>query len=167
VPLQVTERAGCDVDPVDISTEDGRLHLSSFVWPDQDRRWQRLQDAFALAAVDPVRVQRASGAQWLQQRLARPLPGVLTVVWHSVVWQYVSVRERAQGRATLAEAAKAASAEAPLALLVYEPRQLPGAAGVRYRFELLLRLWPAGIALSLGDGSGHGIPFRWGQRPNI
>ncbi|GGM42592.1 hypothetical protein GCM10012275_11940 [Longimycelium tulufanense] len=165
-PLRVIERAGCDANPVDITTEDGRLHLSSFVWPDMLDRWRRLQAALRLAATNPVRVAAAPGPSWLARRLAERRPGLLTVVWHSIVWQYVSPGDRARGRAVLAAAATKATPEAPLALLVYEPRRTAGGQGPsRWRFDLLLRLWPAGHSLYLGSGGGHGIPFSWDVRP--
>ncbi len=154
--LRVVGRAGCDLSPVDLSTEDGRLHLSSFVWADQLGRWNRLRDAMDLAAMDPVKVDREAGPVWLQKQLARAERDVLTVVWHSVVWQYVSPADRAMGRAVLADAAAKATSTTPLALLVFEPRR-----EIDYRFALMLKLWPAGISLSLGIGEGHGIPFTW------
>ncbi|MBP2476505.1 hypothetical protein JOF53_005377 [Crossiella equi] len=161
VPLRVVDRAGCDLNPVDVSTLDGQRQLSSFIWPDQLDRWRRLQRAMRLAVADPVRIDRSPGPDWLREHLAQPRPGVLTVVWHSVVWQYVSPAQRAQGRAVLAEAAERATDECPLALLVFEPRERVGGP---FRFDLLLRLWPAGISLHLGSGSGHGIPFTWDER---
>ncbi|GLZ35808.1 hypothetical protein Lesp02_79950 [Lentzea sp. NBRC 105346] len=161
--LRVVGRAGCDINPVDVSTEDGRLHLSSFVWADQLERWNRLRDALDLAAVDPVRVEQAAGPEWLARQLAHRERDVLTVVWHSVVWQYVSPADRAMGRAVLADAAAKATPTAPLALLVYEPRRTTGEN--QYEFHLLLKLWPAGLSLLLGHGAGHGIPFNWEIRP--
>ncbi|MEU5693710.1 DUF2332 domain-containing protein [Actinosynnema sp. NPDC020468] len=155
--LRLVRRAACDLNPVDVSTEDGRLHLSSFVWGDQPERWDRLQSAIDLARLDPVPVRRATGPEWLAEQLARPERDVLTVVWHSVVWQYVSPADRAMGRAVLAEAASRATPMAPLALLVYEPRR----AHTAYEFRLLLKLWPAGVSLCLGTGAGHGVPFTW------
>ncbi len=159
-PPHVVERAGCDLAPVDVDDPAGVLHLSSFVWPDQVERLYRLRAAVRLAQADPVTVQLADGASWLAHQLARPRPGVLTVVWHSVVWQYVSASERARGQQVLADAAARATRDAPLALLVYESRRDDG----RYRFDLLLRLWPAGIKVCLGHGGGHGIPFHWAAR---
>ncbi|WNV82460.1 DUF2332 domain-containing protein [Umezawaea sp. Da 62-37] len=159
-PLRIVDREGCDLNPVDLSTEDGRLTLSSFVWADQLDRWDRLQSALELAALDPAPVQRATGPNWLAERLATPVPDVLTVVWHSVVWQYVSPADRAEGRAILAAAAARATPEAPLALLVYEPRR----THTGYEFRLLLKTWPAGASLRLGSGGGHGIPFTWEQQ---
>lgn len=164
-PPRLVQRAGCDLTPVDPTTEDGVLHLSSFVWPDQLERLQRLRKAIRLAQRDPVTVQRADGASWLEHHLARRRPGRLTVVWHSVVWQYVPASERARGQQVLAEAAARATPEAPLALLVYESRHTPPGDQRRYRFDLLLRLWPAGLAVCLGSGGGHGVPFSWSDVP--
>ncbi|HEX8871104.1 MAG TPA: DUF2332 domain-containing protein [Lentzea sp.] len=158
--LRVVGRAGCDISPIDVSTEDGRLHLSSFVWADQVDRLNRLRDALDLAATDPVKVEKSAGPEWLAKQLARVERDVLTVVWHSVVWQYVSPADRAMGRAVLADAAAKATPTTPLALLVFEPRR-----EIDYKFALMLKLWPAGISLSLGVGEGHGIPFTWNVTP--
>ncbi|MDU0293303.1 DUF2332 domain-containing protein [Saccharothrix longispora] len=160
--LRLVRRAGCDLHPVDVSAEDGRLHLSSFVWADQPARLERLRAAIDLALLDPVPVQRATGPEWLAEQLVRPERDVLTVVWHSVVWQYASPADRAMGRAVLAEAAARATPMAPLALLVFEPRRTH--RPTRYQFQLLLKLWPAGLSLRLGTGVGHGIPFTWDTR---
>lgn len=150
-------RAACDLRPVDVATKEGRLHLSSFMWADQLDRWDRLQAAIDLAVTDPVPIDRAGGADWLADQLAVPHHDVLTVVWHSVLWRYVSPSEQARGRATLAAAAARATVDNPLALLVFEPRT--------DHFDLLLKLWPAGLSLHLGTGSGHGIPFQWTEQP--
>jgi hypothetical protein len=162
-PPRIAERAGCDLHPVDVFDPDGVLHLSSFVWPDQADRLDRLRGAVRLARTDPVTVQRADGASWLAHQLARPRPGMLTVVWHSVVWQYVPAKERARGQQVLAEAGARATRDAPLAMLVYESRRDDGVQQ-KYRFDLLLRLWPAGLTVCLGHGAGHGIPFVWNSR---
>lgn len=162
--LRVVRRAGCDLNPVDVTTEDGRLHLLSFVWADQVERLERLRAALELAAADPVPVHRATGPEWLAEQLQRAERGVLTVVWHSVVWQYVSPADRAMGRAVLADAAARATPMAPLALLVYEPRRSHDPDDP-WEFQLLLKLWPADVSLRLGSGAGHGVPFAWDVRP--
>ncbi|ASO18559.1 hypothetical protein FHR81_002967 [Actinoalloteichus hoggarensis] len=159
--LRIVERAGCDLHPCDPRTEEGRLQLSSFVWPDDLDRWARLRAAMRLAVEEPVTVDRAAGPDWLADRLAELPADVLTVVWHSVVWQYVSARDRARGREILAAAADRATDRAPLALLVYESRRTSPGAPTPFRFDLLLRLWPSGLSTRLGTGAGHGIPFTW------
>lgn len=157
-PLRVVHRAGCDVHPVDVGTVDGREHLSSFVWADDTARWERLRAALALAAAEPVAVQKMSGPDFLDAELADARPGELTVVWHSVVWQYVSTTDRERARQVMAAAAERATDDAPLAVLVYEPVR----HGAEHRFELRLRLFPVAPGpVVLGHGGGHGIPFTW------
>ena len=51
--LRVVERGGCDVSPVDVTTEAGRLTLTSYVWPDMTARHERLAGAIALAPRPP------------------------------------------------------------------------------------------------------------------
>ena len=85
--LRVVERGGCDVSPVDVTTEDGRLTLTAYVWPDMTSRHERLAGAIALARSSPVTVERLDAATYVD-RLAL-VRGHLTVLWHSVMWQYV------------------------------------------------------------------------------
>ena len=67
--FMITSRAGCDLHPVDATTADGRLLLTSFVWPFDLDRHQRLSLALAIAAVHPVRIDRASAIRWLRYAL--------------------------------------------------------------------------------------------------
>ena len=164
--LRVVQRGACDLNPIDVHTVDGQLRLASFVWPDQIARMRRLAAAMRLARTDPVPIEAAAASEWLDTALATPSPGMLTVVFHSVVWQYVPASERAHGQQVMADAAARATADAPLALLVYESRRVsPPGETDRFRFDLLLRLWPAGLSVRLGHGSGHGIPFEWAEQP--
>jgi hypothetical protein len=163
-PLRVAERSACDPNPLDVSAAGGRLQLTSFVWPDQIGRLRRLAGAIRLARADPVPIERSGGTDWLAAKLGEPRRDVLTVVWHSVVWQYAPASERARGQQVMAQAAARATEDTPLALLVYESRRIPGAPD-QFRFDLLLRLWPAGLSVCLGHGSGHGIPFEWAEQP--
>lgn len=165
-PLRLGRRSACDLDPIDVSTVEGQLRLASYVWPDQTDRMRRLGGAMRLARTDPVTIDQVAGGDWLTAKLARRRRGVLTVVWHSVVWQYVPASERAHGQQVMAQAAARATDEAPLALLVYESRrESPPGEPDRFRFDLLLRLWPADLSVRLGHGSGHGIPFEWAEQP--
>jgi hypothetical protein len=158
-PLVLDSRAGCDTHPVDVTTTAGQLHLSSYVWADMVARMERLRAAIRLAQTDPVAVERADGSEWLERQLAKLPEGVLTVVWHSVMWQYASPAQRERGRAALAAAAARATESSPLGLLVFEPRRANGT------FELLLKLWPLGLSVRLGHGWGHGLPFTWAEQP--
>ncbi|MBD3781981.1 MAG: DUF2332 domain-containing protein [Micrococcales bacterium] len=93
-PFEVIERRGCDLAPVDVTTDDGAAHLRSFVWPWMLERHRRLDGAIDVAREHPATVDRAPAGRWLAHRLAEPAPdGVLTVVWHSVTRVYWPVEE--------------------------------------------------------------------------
>jgi hypothetical protein len=159
-PLSIEDRRGCDPNPVDPSDPDGRLTLTSYVWPDDRARLGRLRAALAVAAGNTPPVDRAGAADWLAASLRRLRPGVVTVVWHSVVWQYVDRSERRLVLELLTEAAGRATSAAPLAYVTFEPRQAPPRwSGV---FELRMSVWPDGGAdRVLATAAGHGVPVRW------
>jgi hypothetical protein len=163
VRVRVVERAGCDPHPVDPTTEEGRLTLASFVWADQVARMARLRAALQVAARVPARVERAGAADWLERVLASPPPPgtQLTVVWHSVVWQYLGQQERERTEAALAAAAeRARRGRGPaLARLALESRRVTD----RYLFELRLEgsFLPAERLPVLAHAEGHGPPVRW------
>lgn len=121
--LTIVRRGGCDLDPVDVTTQEGRIYLTSFVWPWQLERHARLAAALAVAQADPVRVDRAPASEWVAGQLNRPpTPGVLTIVWESITRQYWPAHESADVDAHLAEARR----RMPLAHLSMEgvpPRQ--------------------------------------------
>ena len=89
VSFDIVSRRGCDVSPVDVSTEEGRRRLRSFVWPFHVERHERLTGALALAQASPPEVDQGSAAAWLEARLAEAPPDdVVTVVWQSITRQY-------------------------------------------------------------------------------
>ncbi len=158
-PLRIVERRGCDPAPIDPRTTEGRLTLTSYVWADWIERLERLRAALHVAARVPATVDRAYADEWLAARLAAPVPGTVTVVWHSVVWQYVDLAERERARRIVLAAAARADAKAPLAHLALEPRRQPDGG---WRFELWLTSWPGpGLGVRLAHSPGHGVPVTW------
>ncbi len=75
VAFEVADRAGCDRNPLDATTPDGRLTLMSYVWPDQIDRLQRLEAAIEVARWVPATVEQVEATEWIAARLARPCPG--------------------------------------------------------------------------------------------
>src|SRR5262249_25421246 len=88
--VKITERRGCDASPIDPGTEEGRLTLKSYVWPDQVERFHQLAAAIEVAGRVPAKVEQANAAEWVEGALAGGVSGVATVVYHSIVWQYLS-----------------------------------------------------------------------------
>ena len=99
-PAEVVERKGCDLQPIDPTSEEGALTLRSFIWADQLGRLAQLDGAIAIAADVPVEVERMDAASFLERELAVPRRDVATVVFHSVFMQYVDEA----GRVKIAEA---------------------------------------------------------------
>ncbi len=155
--LDVVERLGCDVAPLDPTTTEGRLRLTSYVWPDQPDRLARLRGALAVAAAVPATVEASGAADFLDRLTLRD--GTTTVVWHSVMWQYLEAGEQARAAARLSALGSQASGTAGFARLALEPRRrTPGGA---HEFLVTLQAWPGGEERLLGSAAPHGIPTTW------
>ena len=153
VAADVRERAGCDLATIDPTTEQGRLTLTSFVWPDQYDRLRRLRAAIDTARAVPAEVERSEAAPWLESRLARPAHGTATVVFHSIFWPYVGADERARITAALRAAGAAADDLSPLGWLRMEPAG--DYASVR------LTMWPGARDREVARSGYHGAHVRW------
>jgi hypothetical protein len=149
----VVERAGCDPMPIDATTEDGSLTLESFVWPEQLERLELLRAAIEAARRTPVTVDQGSAPDWLEARLARDRAGAATVVFHSIMWGYLTDDDRARVTQTLADAGERATPTEPLAWL----RMEPGAD----QTDITLTSWPGGEQRVLATAGYHGRPVRW------
>lgn len=154
--LQVVERRGCDPLPIDPATPEGAVRLASLIWADPGRA-ERLRAAIAVAEQVPATVDTASADEWLAERLAEPVPGTATVVWHSVVRQYVPPARWRRVGEVLDRAGGFATVDTPLAHLAFEPEITLD----EYEFALRLTLWPGGRTETLATARGHGTPVRW------
>jgi hypothetical protein len=155
--VEVVERVGGDVSPLDPTTPEGALTLESYVWPDQLQRLERLRGAIEVARRQPARLLRAGAVDLLHA--LEPAEGHLTVVWHSVMWQYLDAEEQAAAAARLEHLGQQATSSAPLAHIAFEPRR-PG-PGERHDFLVVATSWPGGAERVLGTAAPHGIPVTW------
>lgn len=151
--LRVTERRGCDIRPVDPTTEEGRLTLLSYVWPDQRERVTLLRAAIDVARDTPATVDERGAADWVEERLRRPAHGTATVVFHSIVRQYLASDERERLDGLLGDAAARATPESPIAHLQFEP-----AGDVA---EVRLTISPGAPERVVARAGYHGRPVRW------
>jgi hypothetical protein len=150
----IMERAGCDLHPVEAGTVEGQLLLTSFVWPFDLHRHERLRSALAVAAMHVVKIDNAAASSWLPNALAADRDE-LPVIWHSVTQMYWSTEE----------------VMAVEILRNYGARQRLGEVGLEYDLhdqrdvkpELRTRLWsPDGDhsirECLLGTAHDHGVP---------
>jgi hypothetical protein len=154
-PVEVIHRRASDIGPIDVLADEGRLTAMSFVWPDQRQRFDRLRAAIDIAAADPLTVEQADAGVWLSRELGdAPRPGRTTVVFHSIVWQYLPTATRDAVRASIRDAGARATAASPLAWLRMEP-------ATRAHADLRLTTYPGGVEQVLALVGYHGADVRW------
>jgi len=152
VALRIAERVGADIAPVNALSEEGARTLTSYVWPDMGERLARLRGALEVARRVPADVRREDAVSFV--RGLELSPGHVTVLWHSIMWQYLSEEDRAAVDAHLAELGSKADDSAPLVRLSYEPTS----AG---EFLVELQAWPGGVRRVLGHMDPHGRDLVW------
>ena len=157
VDPRVVSREACDVAPLRAGDPATRRRLAAYVWADQADRLERLRGAVEVATARDAEVARADAAEWLPGRL-RPADGVCTVLYHSVMFQYVPPAGREAILRTVLAAGAAANSRAPVAWLRLEP---PADAPASPRMELTLTLWPAGGERRLAHVHPHGAFVEW------
>ena len=155
--LDVVERLGCDRHPVDSSTDEGALTLTSYVWPDQLERLARLRGALTLARASPVTVVGTSAADF-----AADLAPAAWRVDGAVALGHVAVPRR-RGACLGPRPPRARRCgggdDAPLAHIAFEPKRL--APDSDLAFYVTLQTWPGGPERTLGVAPAHGLPVEW------
>ena len=139
--LHIASRRACDILPIDITQITQRQRLASYVWPDQTERLQLLGAALSKAAnwasLSGVHIEAADAASYLQRELHTLPVGQTTLVFHSIVWQYLTGPERQRLQAVITAAGARATATSPLAWLTYEFSAADQPA------QLRCRIWPS------------------------
>ena len=153
VDVRVGRRTGVDLNPIDVTTDEGALTLKSFVWVGQDERLDRLDRAIEALRKDPPEIVRGDFVELLPSLLAARRSDALTVVFQTATTSYVTKEGRARVRSALAEA----GGEAPLAF-VSSGRPRPG---VDSYWGLWLKLWPGGRRDLLAHADFHGAWLEW------
>ncbi|MGO9497652.1 MAG: DUF2332 domain-containing protein [Solirubrobacteraceae bacterium] len=147
--LRIVARGGCDLSPLDPTRGEDQLTLLSYIWPDELHRIDRMRAALAVAERDrvPVAVRRAS--EWLPEALDADREDELTVVWHSVMRQYVDSEEW--------DAIVRALEGRPSAVrLSMEPTP-----GPQRRMQLTVHDPIGAPEVLLAVCDDHGLPIRW------
>ncbi|WP_405013149.1 DUF2332 domain-containing protein [Kitasatospora sp. NBC_01539] len=156
-PLVFAERRGCDLTPIEPRSDSGALALRAYVWPDQADRAARLAGALQLAEELPTTVEPIGAAAFL--RSVDVAPGTLTVVWHSIMRQYVPADEWTLVEQELDRLAAASTDDAPFAHIAFEPRRI----GQEHPYVLTVRKGVEPLRLPAA-AVPHGLPA-WPAEP--
>jgi len=90
----ITWRAGLDLNPLDVTSDDDVRWLSCLVWPGEGDREQRLAAAIAAARRDPPVVHRGDLLTDLPALAAQAPAEATLIVYHSAVLAYVTPADR-------------------------------------------------------------------------
>jgi len=154
VDIKVVGREACDLNPLDPCNPQDRLRLMSYIWPDQAARIENTNRAIDLACEAGHVVHKEDALAFLARRL-KPVAGATRVIYHSIMWQYLTDEDQAKGEAMIAAAGAEATPDTPLAWLRAE------ADGQRGSAAITLNLWPGGETRDLGRMDFHGRWVQW------
>jgi hypothetical protein len=117
---RIHRRRGTDVSLLDVSDHDDALRLLSFVWPDQKDRFARTQAAIDIAQQHRPIVDHQSADTWVRDQLERPREHA-TMIFHSIVWQYLGTQVQKNLTRAISEAGQHATPMTPLVWARMEP----------------------------------------------
>ena len=99
---EVAWRAGLDLNPLDVTSEDDVRWLECLLWPGETGRLERLRAAVETARRDPPRLVRGDLLTDVPGLVAQAPPAATVVIFHSAVLGYVSPPQRAEFAASVA-----------------------------------------------------------------
>jgi hypothetical protein len=154
--LKVLSRHGSDISPIDIANDRDRLRLRSYVWPDQALRLERMDAALGLGRKTPFNIVKADAEVFVRAMLSDRQDDATTVLFHSIMWQYMPESTRQAITGAMEDAGKEATDKAPLAWLRMEPLAISDPHAT-----LALTLWPHGETRHLAKCDYHGRWIEW------
>ena len=152
-PVDVVSRTGGDLSPVDPLSQDGRLRLSAYIWADQVARMERLRGALDLAAQVPADLRTEPASATIAGITL--VPGTWTVLWHSIMAQYLDAEQAREVADAVAAVGAAATESARFAHVTLELVKGTPQTPVE------LTTWPGGTRRLLGTAPPHGLPVTW------
>ncbi len=160
--LQVADRRGVDLHPLDIHDDEDVRLLHAFVWADEHDRHAYLHEAVEVARSTPATLDRGDLVTWAAEHGA-PVPGRATVLFHSQVRHLLDDTAVVHLEDTVDGLLRRASPDAPIVYAAFEaPRGVPDDGSN----------WPE-LTVAVADGNGppswstvlsadwHGRWVRW------
>jgi hypothetical protein len=149
---KVRRRRGIDLDPIDVTTEQGARLLECFVWADQLERLERLRQSIETLRDDPPELIAGDYVELLPDLLEHRDEHAITVVFQTASLGYVAEERRAE----LYGEIESAGRRGALAFLTsaFDP-------DVEDCWPLELTVWPGGETRRLAFLDFHGAWLEW------
>jgi hypothetical protein len=93
---EVVWRAGLDLNPLDVRSDQDVRWLRSLIWPEQTERFAVLDKAIAIARADPAPIVRGDLLTDLASVAADAPDDVTLVIYHSAVLAYLAEEQRSE-----------------------------------------------------------------------
>ena len=151
--VEVIRRRGVDLNPVDVTTEQGARVLQAFVWADQAERLERLRRAIEVVRRDPPQLMQGDYVDALPSLLRNRRDGSQLIVFQTASTMYLDRRSADRLRAALHEAGR----EDPLVFVT------TGRAPEDDGFALEVERFPGGRSERLAVFDFHGAWLDWGR----
>lgn len=153
---EIAWRGGADLNPLDVRDNDAMAWLANLVWPEQQERRDRLEEAVRIARAEPPIIRKGDLFDALPDLLAEAGRHGTPVVFHSAVIAYLEIEQRDRFHEHMADLVAAGecrwvSNEAPHVL----PRITGDLTVPVGRFVLALD----GSPVALTHGHGHAIDW--------
>lgn len=155
--IRIETVRGVDIAPIDPTDADAERRLLAYVWADHPQRFDRVAAAIDMIRAEPVRLEWGDAADWVEARLVEPhREGVMRVLMHSIVWQYLPPESQARIETVMAAAGERATSERPLGWVSLE------ADRTLNRHDLTVRSWPGHSEPALlAHAHAHGFWIEW------
>lgn len=151
--VEVVRRRGVDLNPIDVTTDEGARILQAFVWADQAERLDRLRRAIEVVRRDPPQLMQGDYVETLPSLLRNRREGAQLIVFQTASTMYLDRREADRLRAALHEAGR----DEPLVYIT------TGRAPDDDGFSLEIERYPDGRPRRLGVFDFHGSWLDWGR----
>ena len=149
----VRDRVGIELEPIDVTSDDGVLLLKSFVWADQRERLERIDRAVEVLRRDPPQLVQGDFSELLGEQLGRRRDDGLAVVLDSAASGYLDEAGRARLRAALTSVGESG----PLALVTTgQPDD-----GSETYYGLAITTWPGQERTIVAHADFHGAWLDW------
>ena len=102
-PLNIIDRAGVDINPLNPIDRLDYLRLLSYTWADQCDRLDRIKQ---IAPHQTTTVEQADAVDWLPNRLSKQRNDTLHFVFHTIALQYFPQESKDKIAQVLAKAGK-------------------------------------------------------------